>query len=37
MVEDWHVSIDGKQRGPVNSEQVRSLVSSGKLKPLDLV
>ena len=35
MADEWHVSVDGAQRGPLTSEQVRSLVSSGRLKPTD--
>ena len=35
MADEWHVSVDGAQRGPLTSEQVRSLVSSGQLKPID--
>ena len=35
MADEWHVSVDGTQRGPLTSEQVRSLVSSGRLKPTD--
>jgi hypothetical protein len=37
MADEWHVSVDGAQRGPLTSEQVRSLVSSGRLKPTDHV
>ena len=35
MTAEWHVSIDGMQRGPLTAEQIRSLATSGQLKPTD--
>ena len=35
MTAEWHVSIDGSQRGPLTAEQIRSLAASGQLKPTD--
>lgn len=35
MAEQWHVSINGTQRGPLSSEQVRQLAARGQLQPTD--
>jgi hypothetical protein len=37
MTDEWHVSVDVAQRGPLSPEHVRSLVSSGQSKPTDHV
>jgi uncharacterized membrane protein YhaH (DUF805 family) len=37
MVDEWHVAIDGEQRGPLTAEQIRTLASRGQLKPSDRV
>lgn len=35
MAEQWHISINGSQQGPLTSEQVRLLAARGKLRPTD--
>jgi uncharacterized membrane protein YhaH (DUF805 family) len=35
MAEQWHVSINGSQRGPLTAEQVRLLATRGQLRPTD--
>lgn len=33
----WYVAIDGKQRGPISSLDLRKLVKLKRLKPSDLL
>lgn len=37
MAEEWHYAHDGKQLGPVSSEELRRLAASGQLQPTDLI
>lgn len=33
----WYYAIDGQQQGPVDGDELRRLVASGRIKPTDLV
>jgi len=37
MQQQWHYMIDGRPHGPVSSQQLIQLASSGRLQPSDLV
>jgi uncharacterized membrane protein YhaH (DUF805 family) len=37
MAEEWHVSIDGNQQGPLSPAAVSALARHGRLKPTDHV
>jgi uncharacterized membrane protein YhaH (DUF805 family) len=37
MTEEWHVSIDGNQQGPLSPAAVSALARHGRLKPTDHV
>lgn len=36
-MEEWYYGKNGQQQGPVDLEQIRSLLASGQLSPTDLV